>query len=257
MATKLSRRDFIRLCAGSAAAISLTGFLAPYMQEAVAAGTAPPVIWVQGASCTGCSISLLNTVHPDIQEVLTKIISLKYHPMLWLLPAIWLSRTQCSKLPRKIKVASSWWLREPFLLVLMDVLHRWGRKRQPITFQKLVQDIGGKAKAILNFGPVHPMAESLQPAQSYWMQTGIRSCQECAYSKCAWLSAPSRWMVGTIAHVLLYNDYPEVDTFGRPKMFFSNIIMTTAREGSISITLFLPRILAKWAACLSWAAKVP
>ncbi|HCF71314.1 MAG TPA: iron hydrogenase, partial [Syntrophomonas sp.] len=32
------------------------------------------------------------------------------------------------------------------------------------------------------------------------------------------------WMVGTIAHVLLYNDIPELDTFGRPKMFFENII---------------------------------
>lgn len=81
MSTKLSRRDFLKMCAGSAAAISLAGYLAPFMKEAVAAG-APPVIWIQGASCTGCSISLLNTVHPDIKEVITKVISLTYHPNL-------------------------------------------------------------------------------------------------------------------------------------------------------------------------------
>jgi hydrogenase small subunit len=73
MPKKLSRRDFVKFCAGSAAAISMSGFLTPYLAQAVEEG-APPVIWIQGASCTGCSISLLNTVHPDIKDVLLKTI---------------------------------------------------------------------------------------------------------------------------------------------------------------------------------------
>ena len=72
MPTKLSRRDFVRLCAGSAAAISLSGFLVPFIKEAAAVG-GPPVIWIQGGSCTGCSISILNTVHPDIEKLLPKL----------------------------------------------------------------------------------------------------------------------------------------------------------------------------------------
>jgi len=27
-----------------------------------------PVIWLQGAGCTGCSVSVLNAVSPKIQE---------------------------------------------------------------------------------------------------------------------------------------------------------------------------------------------
>ena len=62
-------------------AISLSGFLVPFIKEAAAAG-GPPVIWIQGGSCTGCSISILNTVHPDIEKVITEVIGLHYHPNL-------------------------------------------------------------------------------------------------------------------------------------------------------------------------------
>ena len=79
MPTKLSRRDFMRACAGSAAAVSLAGYLSPFLAEAAAAGELPPVIWLAGGACTGCSISLLNCQNPDIQDVLLKVISLRFH----------------------------------------------------------------------------------------------------------------------------------------------------------------------------------
>ena len=45
-----------------------------------------PVIWLQGAGCTGCSVSVLNSVSPSIKNVLIdevipgKHINLKFHP---------------------------------------------------------------------------------------------------------------------------------------------------------------------------------
>jgi NiFe hydrogenase small subunit HydA len=44
-----------------------------------------PAIWVAGAACSGCSVSLLNTINPSIQNVLVdpvlpgKHVSLKFH----------------------------------------------------------------------------------------------------------------------------------------------------------------------------------
>jgi hydrogenase small subunit len=43
-------------------------------------GARPPVIWLQGQGCTGCSVSILNTTHPAIAEVLLKVIGLQFHP---------------------------------------------------------------------------------------------------------------------------------------------------------------------------------
>ncbi|OIP28032.1 MAG: hypothetical protein CO103_03265 [Chloroflexi bacterium CG_4_9_14_3_um_filter_45_9] len=45
-----------------------------------------PAVWLQAASCTGCSVSLLNTVNPSIKNLLIdevlpgKHINLRFHP---------------------------------------------------------------------------------------------------------------------------------------------------------------------------------
>jgi hydrogenase small subunit len=54
----------------------------PAIRDALAdaaSGARPPVLWLSGQSCTGCSVSLLNTTHPAIADVLLKVISLNYH----------------------------------------------------------------------------------------------------------------------------------------------------------------------------------
>jgi hydrogenase small subunit len=74
----LNRRDFLRASSAIAAALTLNGRAA---LEAVAAGTAaPPVIWLQAQSCSGCSVSLLNTIHyMSAADLLTGAIDLRYH----------------------------------------------------------------------------------------------------------------------------------------------------------------------------------
>ena len=50
------------------------------LETVMADASSPPVVWLSGSSCTGCSVSLLNAVNPTIDEVLINTISLKYHP---------------------------------------------------------------------------------------------------------------------------------------------------------------------------------
>jgi len=77
----LTRRDFLRLSGLIAAAAGLS---AP-QARAVAAGLqrlasgTPRVVWLQGQSCSGCSVSLLNTDQPGPVELLTEYISLVFH----------------------------------------------------------------------------------------------------------------------------------------------------------------------------------
>ena len=68
----LTRREFLRICGGGIAGISLSQMVIPEVVEALekAAAGKPPVLWIQGASCSGCSVSLLYTVHPTIAVVL-------------------------------------------------------------------------------------------------------------------------------------------------------------------------------------------
>jgi hydrogenase small subunit len=78
---RMTRRDFLRWAATSTAALGAAELAG--LERALAASTSPPVIWLQGASCTGCTVSLLNVTEPaTIDHVLLDVISLKYHPNL-------------------------------------------------------------------------------------------------------------------------------------------------------------------------------
>lgn len=82
MKTKgLNRREFLKL-----GGILTTGALLPATAAKVfAAGFESiqdglvKIVWLQGQSCSGCSVSLLNTRSPDPADLLTRYISLVFH----------------------------------------------------------------------------------------------------------------------------------------------------------------------------------
>ncbi|MGB9887177.1 MAG: hydrogenase small subunit [Moorellales bacterium] len=81
----ISRREFLKLCAVSTAGVGLSSLLGwdfVFNSFARAADGRPTVLWLQGAACSGCSVSLLNSVDPPVGELILKLTSLKYHPML-------------------------------------------------------------------------------------------------------------------------------------------------------------------------------
>ncbi len=79
--TTISRRSFLKGLTGTAAGIGLSQVLNPALVSALTKNLENhPVLWIQGQGCTGCSVSLLNSVDPTIKSVLLDIISLQYHP---------------------------------------------------------------------------------------------------------------------------------------------------------------------------------
>jgi hydrogenase small subunit len=52
------------------------------MAEAATAPARPPVIWLHGQECTGCTESLLRSYHPTLEAILLDVISLDYHDTL-------------------------------------------------------------------------------------------------------------------------------------------------------------------------------
>ena len=76
-----SRRDFLKI----GTALAASAGLSPAEASAMTAGLRrfaeghTRVCWVQGQSCSGCSVSLLNSDRPGPLEVLTEYISLVFH----------------------------------------------------------------------------------------------------------------------------------------------------------------------------------
>ena len=81
----VTRRRFLGFCGALAATLGLSEALVPSIHEALAAsvigktsGKLTPVIWLELASCTGCTESLASSDNPDVATIVLDLISLTY-----------------------------------------------------------------------------------------------------------------------------------------------------------------------------------
>ena len=76
---KISRRDFLKWSVAAGVALNVNFDLAN-VNSVLAAETDPPIIWIQGAGCSGCTVSTLNVTNPStIDDVLLNKVSMKYN----------------------------------------------------------------------------------------------------------------------------------------------------------------------------------
>jgi hydrogenase small subunit len=82
---RITRRDFLKYCSMAAGALGLSASTLMRIESVYAkednlpGGTVPDVIWISGAACTGCTMSLLNTVfNTTIDDLLLNRIDLEY-----------------------------------------------------------------------------------------------------------------------------------------------------------------------------------
>lgn len=81
----VTRRSFMKLCGAIAVAAGLSELAAPSIAQALeksvigaTKGNLYPVIWIEGASCTGCTESFAQVETPDAATVVLELISLNY-----------------------------------------------------------------------------------------------------------------------------------------------------------------------------------
>ncbi len=221
----LPRRKFLQLVGGSAAAAGLSNLWLPRVVQAILENPGnPPVIWLQGQSCTGCSVSLLNTTYPDIAKVLTEIISLEFHPTV-----------MASAGDHAIKILENALESQngKFILVVEGSIPTEAtgayctvgeKEGKPITALDWTNKLGGAAKAILNVGTCSAFGGIPAGKPN---PTGAKAVKDIL-PNATMINIPGcpphpDWIVGTIAHVLLYG-LPELDDQLRPKVFFDGVI---------------------------------
>jgi hydrogenase small subunit len=78
----VTRRRFLEYCVGAAATMGFSSVVGVRMAEAAMAKSRPPVIWLHGQECTGCTESLLRSSHPTLESLILDTISLDYHETL-------------------------------------------------------------------------------------------------------------------------------------------------------------------------------
>jgi hydrogenase small subunit len=226
----ITRRQFLKICAGTGIAIGASETLLPEIVGALekAAAGNPPVLWIQGGGCTGCSVSLLNTVHPNIAEVLLKIISLKFHPTV-------MASSGELAMETLYKMAEAY--KGKYFLALEGTVETAANgkycmpgelKGKEITIVDMMKDLGSKAAAVLALGQcgayggipaAQPNPTGSKGARDFFKDHGIKT----PVINIPGCPPHPDWMVGTIAHALMFG-VPELDADGRPKMFYGTLV---------------------------------
>ncbi len=246
----LSRRDFLKIMGGTTAAFAFPGVILQGCKKALdKVKERTPVFWIQGQSCSGCSVSLLNKTNPDIPTVITEYISLNFHQTLM----AGTGDVAVSVLQEAVEKN-----RKGFVLILegsiptKDVLYCTIGKVNDhhVGVAEWIEKLAPNAAALVSVGACAayggiPAAEDRTTGDN---PTGAVSFQEFLAMK--GINKPvinipgcpphPDWMVGTLLHVLL-KGMPKLDDYGRPLMYFGK----TVHDQCERLTYYKQGIFAK------------
>jgi hydrogenase small subunit len=221
----LTRRKFLRLCLHTAASVSLAQLLLPDLAEALRLipGGKPPVIWIEGTSCTGNSISLDNTADPSLRVVLEEIIDLRFSQLL-----MWPQDTAALDKLYQTREES----RDNYILVveggipmgLPEAVIIGEKDGQPLTAREVIPWLAETARAVVAVGNC---ASFGGPSKAHPNPTGTKGVWNVVSEKPV-INVPGcpahpDWMLGTLVHIILYG-LPRVDEYRRPTLFFGELV---------------------------------
>lgn len=220
---RISRRDFLKYCTVSAAALGLSSALGP-LEKVLAAGGGPPVIWLSAASCTGCTVSLANLISSnapvDLGDLLINTINLAYHPNLM--------GATGNLAVHSLRNADS----GSFILVVeggIPTIYNgktcilWSENGVDVTAKAAVTELAAGAAKIIcvgtcaSFGGISAASPNVTAIKSVKALTGK------ATINIAGCPPHPDWIVWTIAK-LLAGQNPSLDSYGRPTALYGSTV---------------------------------
>lgn len=245
----LNRRDFLKIMGGTSAALAFPGVMLQGCKKALEnAAARTNIIWLEGQSCSGCSVSLLNKLNPDIVSVITEHLSLNYQGVV--MGGTGHAATQV--LEDAVKKQ-----RKDFILIVEGAIPTKNdlyctigedeKTHKGIGVREWVEELGKNAMAIVSVGTCAayggiPAAKNRVTGEN---PTGSISVQELFKGRKTVLNVPGcpphpDYMVGTLLHVLL-KGMPKLDEYNRPVMYYGK----TVHEQCERLTYYKRGIFAK------------
>jgi hydrogenase small subunit len=218
----ITRRDFLTLSAKLAVLTGLSASAVPKIAQAIEelASNTAPVLWLQAQSCSGCSVSLLNSQNPGPAEILTRYLSLLFHSTL----STATGETAMDVLNRSIETGG-------YLLVVEGSIPEKMPDACVMGKEPLTQQVARAAKnatavvavgTCAAFGGI-PAAEN-NPTGAVDVPAFL-SHERITTPVIRLPGCPVHpdWIVGTLAHLLKFG-MPPLDDKQRPKAFFSKLV---------------------------------
>lgn len=218
----ITRRQFLEYSAKTAVMLGLGVSAAPGVSEALERlySDTPPVLWLQGQSCSGCSVSFLNTDAPGPASVLIQYLSLRFHATL----STATGDVGMNVVHKTIENGGFFLVVEGSMPVGMPEACRMGH--EPIT--ELVAAAARKAEAVVSVGACAAYGGIPAAERNPTGAKGVPEFLEKETISTPVIRVPGcpahpDWTVGTLVHLLSFG-MPELDAELRPKQFYSRLI---------------------------------
>jgi len=212
----IKRRDFLKLMGATAAALGLSEAYAPKMAAAAAAAAQkPPVVWLSGQDCTGCTTSMLSSFNPGPGEAVLDLLSVRYHETIMAGSGFVAEEARMEA----IKEGG-------YLLVVegsIPTAHEQFLKIAGKPFTEILHETAANAAAIIALGACATYGGI--PAAG---PTGAKGVQDLIKDKPV-INLPGcpvkpTWLFGTVMHYLMFKKIPPLDSYNRPLAFFGNLL---------------------------------
>lgn len=222
----VSRRTFLKFCGAIAVMVGLSETQAPKVAQALEEGTASgklqPVVWLELASCSGCTESLAQAQTPDVATIVLELISLNYSETLSAAAGWSLERA------RKDTIAQG-----NYLCVIEGAVTRgWDGNGLRIAGEKgtdIVSETCRDAVAVIAAGScavdggwvaAYPNPSNACGVKEYLTSQGITTpvinLPACPCNP--------EWIVAVLVDYLLMDRLPELDSKGMPTLIYGESI---------------------------------
>lgn len=219
-----SRRDFMKASAALAGALALKASGLAQLQKAMAGGAgAPPVIWLQGQGCTGCSVSLLNSIeYMTVDDLLLNTLDLKFH-----------STVMAAAGDMAVDAAETARLAGGYVLVIEGAIPageggEYCELWPGMTMLDAVESFAPGAIAVLAVGTCAAYGGMSAGGPNPTDAMGVNDALDSLGLEATAINIPGcpshpDWIVGTVA-ALLAGSVLELDGYRRPMEFFGEYI---------------------------------
>ncbi|SMP74136.1 hydrogenase small subunit [Desulfonatronum lacustre] len=218
----VNRRDFMKFCAAVAAAMGMEASFAKQVAAALTDPRRPSVVYFHFAECTGCSMAVVRTVNPYIDELILDTISLDYHETLMaaagdsaeaaLEQAITSPHGFIAVVEGAIPTKDNGVYGMVGGHTMLDMAKKYLPKAQAVIAIGACATFGGVQAADPNPTQAMGVNELMEHLGLPTRAINIAGCPPSPYN-----------FVGTVVH-LLTKGMPELDRLNRPKMFYGESV---------------------------------
>ena len=226
----VTRRSFMKLCGAIAVAAGLGELAAPRVAQALeesvigaTRGNLYPVIWIEGASCTGCTESFAQVETPDAATVVLDMISLNY------------SETLSAAAGYSMEEAKAQTIEAGNYILIYEgaVLEGWDGQALRVADMPGTEHLveaAANANAVVALGScavnggwmaAHPNPSHALGVQQYLQKAGITNVPVVNVPGCP---ANPEWLMAVLVDVVMMNQLPELNSQNKPAGIFDQTI---------------------------------